>query len=74
MSDDKVKILIKKGGWARIMFPKIEIELPDGTIIEKTDRVSLCRCSKTSSPPFCDSTHKTCDFEKDLPPSDENVT
>ena len=26
-------------------------------------RVSLCRCGRSSTKPFCDSTHKTCGFE-----------
>ena len=26
-------------------------------------RVTLCRCGHSAKKPFCDSTHKTCDFE-----------
>ena len=26
-------------------------------------RVTLCRCGQSSTKPFCDSTHKTCDFQ-----------
>jgi CDGSH-type Zn-finger protein len=26
-------------------------------------RVTLCRCGQSSNKPFCDSTHKTCQFQ-----------
>ena len=36
-------------------------------------RVTLCRCGQSSTKPFCDSTHKVCNFDslvvaRDLPP------
>ncbi len=35
----------------------IEIECEDGTIYEKRNRVTLCRCGKSSNKPFCDAAH-----------------
>jgi CDGSH-type Zn-finger protein len=43
----------------------------DFTIVDQEGRpfdlggrttVSLCRCGQSANKPFCDSTHKTCDF------------
>lgn len=36
---------------------KIPIESSDGTIYEVRNRVTLCRCGKSSNKPFCDGTH-----------------
>lgn len=35
----------------------IEIEGEDGTIYEKRNRVTLCRCGKSQNKPFCDTRH-----------------
>jgi CDGSH-type Zn-finger protein len=32
--------------------------------IEPGERIKLCRCSKSSTYPFCDSTHKTLDIKE----------
>jgi CDGSH-type Zn-finger protein len=29
-------------------------------------RVSLCRCGQSDTKPFCDATHKRCDFQSTL--------
>jgi Uncharacterized conserved protein len=36
---------------------KIPIESSDGTTYEVRNRVTLCRCGKSSNKPFCDGTH-----------------
>jgi CDGSH-type Zn-finger protein len=35
----------------------IPIESSDGTVYEVRNRVTLCRCGKSSNKPFCDGTH-----------------
>jgi CDGSH-type Zn-finger protein len=35
----------------------VEIESADGTVYEKRNRVTLCRCGESENTPFCDSTH-----------------
>ena len=30
-------------------------------------KVSLCRCGQSKDKPFCDSSHKECNFESDTP-------
>ena len=34
----------------------------DGTVIERTGKVSLCRCGGTGNQPFCDGSHKRIGF------------
>jgi hypothetical protein len=36
----------------------IPIESADGTVYEKRNRVTLCRCGKSDNKPFCDGRHK----------------
>jgi len=35
----------------------IPLETPDGFVYEQRNRVTLCRCGKSSNLPFCDGTH-----------------
>lgn len=42
----------------------IPIENSDGEILEKRNRVTLCRCGKSSNKPFCDATHISLGFKK----------
>ncbi len=35
----------------------VKIESADGKVYEKRNRVTLCRCGKSSNKPFCDGTH-----------------
>ena len=60
---DKVKIKIHKNASAKIEADIIEIELPDGSIVEKEGKVFICRCGKSTKQPFCDGTHRGCEFE-----------
>jgi CDGSH-type Zn-finger protein len=35
-----------------------EIIMEDGSVLEKRERVSLCRCGMSQKMPFCDGAHK----------------
>lgn len=44
---------------------QIEIVAADGTLLQSTDNVVLCRCGHSSDKPFCDGSHKKNDFIHD---------
>ncbi len=39
------------------------VTLEDGSIVEKPNGVSICRCGQSATYPFCDSSHKTNGFK-----------
>lgn len=41
----------------------VPIESAEGKEYEKRNRVTLCRCGKSSNKPFCDGTHKRIEFK-----------
>lgn len=41
----------------------IQVESADGELYEVRNRVTLCRCGKSSKKPFCDGTHIECGFQ-----------
>jgi CDGSH-type Zn-finger protein len=40
----------------------VTVELPDGSVIETRNRVTLCRCGASSNKPLCDGSHKEAGF------------
>lgn len=40
----------------------IPVESSDGATYEVRNRVTLCRCGRSSNKPFCDGTHKGVGF------------
>jgi CDGSH-type Zn-finger protein len=44
---------------------KVEIESVDGTIYEKRNHVTLCRCAETQNSPLCDGSHTHMRSKKD---------
>ena len=41
----------------------VQIESADGSVYEKRNRVTLCRCGKSGIMPFCDATHMRTGFK-----------
>lgn len=60
-SSEGSKVNVIANGPAKVAGPCV-ITLADGTIIEKPNGVSLCRCGLSSTKPFCDGSHKTNGF------------
>lgn len=60
-SGDGTKVTIVTNGPAKFSGPCI-VTNADGTLIEKPNGVSLCRCGGSSNKPFCDGSHKTNGF------------
>jgi len=57
-----VEITIIKNGPA-IIKGKVKITTPDGIIIDECERISLCRCGRSSKMPYCDGTHRNFSFD-----------
>ena len=43
----------------------IELEADDGFVYEKLNRMTLCRCGRSSNKPYCDGSHKNAGFQAD---------
>ena len=61
VSGEGVKVSIITNGPAKFSGPCI-LKMPDGTVVEKPNGVSICRCGGSSKKPFCDGSHKTNGF------------
>lgn len=57
----KSQVKVFENGPVRVLGP-CEITLPDGTIVEKPNGISFCRCGGSKNLPFCDASHKTNGF------------
>ncbi len=55
------KIVLISNGPAKVSGPCL-ITMADGSIVEKPNGVSLCRCGASANKPFCDGSHKTNGF------------
>ena len=62
MEQASVKVTIIPNGPAKVECAKAEVHFPDGSIVVKENKFSLCRCGQSAGKPFCDGTHKTCGF------------
>ena len=40
-----------------------QVTLPDGTVVEKPNGATICRCGGSAQYPFCDSSHRTNGFK-----------
>ena len=43
----------------------IEMVADDGFVYEKLNRMTLCRCGRSSNKPYCDGSHKNAGFQAD---------
>lgn len=59
---EKAKVKLFENGPIRVL-GACEITLPDGSIVEKPNGISFCRCGGSANWPFCDSSHKTNGFK-----------
>lgn len=55
------KVSVMKNGPLRIR-EACRITLADGTVVEKPNGVSLCRCGGSADKPFCDGSHRVNGF------------
>lgn len=69
------RITVVNNGSLRIEGDDFEIVDQDGNVfgLGGRTRVTLCRCGRSETKPFCDASHKRCGFEsvvvaRDLPP------
>lgn len=61
-SQEKAKVKLFENGPIRVL-GACEITMSDGTIVEKPNGISFCRCGGSANWPFCDSSHKTNGFK-----------
>lgn len=59
-----VKLTLRKNG-SILVEGAVEMVGPDGEKIETREKFALCRCGASQKKPFCDGSHKDCDFSSD---------
>jgi len=59
---EKARVKIFENGPVRVL-SACEITMPDGSVVEKPNGISFCRCGGSANWPFCDSSHKTNGFK-----------
>ncbi len=59
---EKAKVKLFENGPIRVL-GACEITMPDGSVVEKPNGISFCRCGSSANWPFCDSSHKTNGFK-----------
>jgi CDGSH-type Zn-finger protein len=52
----------------------IELRRKDGTLLDRTDGVALCRCGHSAAKPRCDGTHRTIAWQPDATPGTADTT
>ena len=60
MSDQKATITVRANGSLRVS--GATLIGANGEVITDKDTYSLCRCGQSADKPFCDGTHRSCEF------------
>ncbi len=69
MSEPAIRITVSPRGSLRVEGGVPLYDSEGNRIPTPEDRpYSLCRCGQSSRKPFCDGTHKTCDWDPTLAP------
>lgn len=58
---NKVEINILEGG--PILVKGETLVTKNGEKLEVTEQYALCRCGQSKNQPYCDGTHKSCNFK-----------
>jgi uncharacterized Fe-S cluster protein YjdI len=58
----KSAVKVFENGPVRVLGP-CDITMADGSVVEKPNGVSFCRCGGSKNLPFCDASHKTNGFK-----------
>lgn len=59
---EPTRVNVIANGPVRVTGP-CAVHMPDGTILEKPNGISFCRCGQSARLPFCDASHKTNGFQ-----------
>ncbi|MCU1352633.1 MAG: hypothetical protein JWM05_1842 [Acidimicrobiales bacterium] len=54
---DLTRVEVRQDGPV-VITGRVELTAPDGTVLETTERVFLCRCGGSANKPYCDGSHK----------------
>ncbi len=60
-STEGTKVTVITNGPAKVSGP-CTVTMADGTVVEKPNGVSICRCGLSANKPFCDGNHKSNGF------------
>lgn len=60
MSEDKATITVRANGSLRVA--GATLIGADGEVITSKESYSLCRCGHSADKPFCDGSHRSCEF------------
>lgn len=64
LSDEEVRILVRNNGPFRVYGPVKLVDVNGNEYdVGEGEWYSLCRCGRSARKPFCDSTHKSIDFD-----------
>jgi CDGSH-type Zn-finger protein len=61
-----VTIKVRENGPLLVSGPIELVDHEGRTIRFDGDKVALCRCGQSGRKPFCDATHRSCDFDGTL--------